>query len=1198
MSRKTNKNKERNPFIDAQTENEDNKNKEDYQKLLPKTKKEMITYKRLQNINLTFYDIIFSNRQFGNTTIENFTSFKTLLEEIKKQFKPELLYDNDISTIKKEGKFCLDKYNLAKIVPFKRKKFKNIEISTNNRYIKIKDIKAKFRNFYINKLIFNRKHIFEINIINLFDTKISFGLVDINNIDEFRKELLDINCNDFNRNNIILTDNIDCFKLESPIFIKKVNNIYHHYLTYGDIIGFGFDLENKLLYLYLNGEIVNTFVLHINLGKNISFIPFISLNIYNEIIFNLGENLKYEDNYKEIGFIPFNKIGANNYEISNLKKVTDDYINILIDNGKSIINNNISFSDINEIYHDIFDFLGNNSFKHSFLIQNSFIKNIEINYENDENFELYYICIRYILNSVKESEKLLKNLILNLTESIHIYLIKGDLSFKKLYNFFIFLLSKNDIVNIISKFDSLSIKKIFSQIFITFHPNEVYFNKINLDFIIKSNQKPKSKNDLIFKDLIIDSFSFAKYLNLAQEFYDNQNICKIFSEFVKIILRNGLESENNENMWDNIIIKNLNDFLKSELSDLRKTHFCLMHGAAKFNNILKSFFIPGMLLFNNLYKDIKKSNNNNLLCYSIIKYLNNDNGEKFGGTIKYLHANYIKKINNYDEIINKKIDSLSSVLFLEFIELFFLNNNSEYLWDFLINMVSSYKDFTSEKFISSIKNGSHDELNSKFLCFLELKLYFPSLEEIKIMIVFLNNFSNILLNELYPSKLIYFLPVKIFSGLGGLIYFLFGLIIFFSDSHPDILDSSNSCQNQKQADRKDLLKLSENCLKQYVSFLSKFISDKCIKNNHLKCIALKLLQTILIKEKYFTDEEIFCIFNFIDEIHNDKEYENNVFNFTKIFNEKLKLSENSFTELGLRLHKLFEQKGDNNNIIRIILNLLYNNINSSLSNLEENFSEFKQSFNNNKVNNLNNSNLEIHNQNSNNGNNISQLADKKKLEKINSSLIDTNWQFIKLNNFYSLSSDIIELYEFDSYENKFLDNLLLLVYDIIFSSDNFGLIKDNKVFESYKKLINTIINFYTIIFKNISLMNKEIIMKELSKRRNIYHLKDIGKCFDKINEIKQEKNINNKIKYFNDFLVDLEKIIPEKEVTKITNDNIDKSFENNKLCLICVDSTVNIHLLPCNHLICRNCYLQCLSGNKLCPFCRITIKGIKEDKND
>ena len=641
-------------------------------------------------------------------------------------------------------------------------------------------------------------------------------------------------------------------------------------------------------------------------------------------------------------------------------------------------------------------------------------------------------------------------------------------------------------------------------------------------------------------------------------------------------------------MLNNIIIKNLNDFLNSEIINLKKINFnfCLKHEAAKFNNILKSFFIPGMLLFNNLYENNKKSNNNNLISYSIIKYLINDKEEKLGGTMKYLNDNYAIKINNYDKIIKMKIDNFNSVFLFEFIELFFMNDNTENLWCFLIDMISCYKDFTSEKFISSVKKDSHDEVNSKFLSFLKYKLYFPSYKEIKIFIIFLINLSNILHYEFYPSKLIYFFPVKILLGLIGLQYVLLGIVITFSDTLPDILDSSNYCQNKKQADRDEILKLSENCLKQYVSFLSKFISDKCIKNNHLKCIALKLLQTILIKEKYFTDEEIFCIFNFIDEIHNDKEYENNVFNFTKIFNEKLKLSENSFTELGLRLHKLFEQKGDNNNIIRIILNLLYNNINSSLSDLEENFAEFKQSFNNNKVN------------NSNNGNNISQLTDKKKLEKINSSLIDTNWQFIKLNNFYSLSSDIIELYEFDSYENKFLDNLLLLIYDIIFSSDNFGLIKDNKVFESYKKLINTIINFYTIIFKNISLMNKEIIMKELSKRRNIYHLKDIGKCFDKINEIKQEKNINNKIKYFNDFLVDLEKIIPEKEVTKITNDNIDKSFENNKLCLICVDSTVNIHLLPCNHLICRNCYLQCLSGNKLCPFCRITIKGIKEDKND
>ena len=213
-------------------------------------------------------------------------------------------------------------------------------------------------------------------------------------------------------------------------------------------------------------------------------------------------------------------------------------------------------------------------------------------------------------------------------------------------------------------------------------------------------------------------------------------------------------------------------------------------------------------------------------------------------------------------------------------------------------------------------------------------------------------------------------------------------------------------------------------------------------------------------------------------------------------------------------------------------------------------------------------------------------------------MIDTNWQFIKLNNFYSLSSDIFELYDFDSFENKFLDNLLLSIYNIIFSSNDFGQIKDNKFIKSYKKLINTIINFYTIIFKNISLINNENIMKELSKRRNVYHLKEIGQCFNKIIELEKGKNKNNKMKDYNSFMLSLKKIIPEKEVIKLIDNNNDKSFENNNLCPICVDSAVNTHLLPCNHLICRNCYLQCLSGNKLCPFCRNEIKGIKEDKNN
>ena len=186
-----------------------------------------------------------------------------------------------------------------------------------------------------------------------------------------------------------------------------------------------------------------------------------------------------------------------------------------------------------------------------------------------------------------------------------------------------------------------------------------------------------------------------------------------------------------------------------------------------------------------------------------------------------------------------------------------------------------------------------------------------------------------------------------------------------------------------------------------------------------------------------------------------------------------------------------------------------------------------------------------------------------------------------------------------------MDNLLLSIYSIIFSSNIFEQIKDKKVNESYNKLINNILSFYNIIFKNISLINNENIIKELSKRRNIYHLKDIGKSLLKdigksLNIIilnKKDKKTNDEIKYFNSFLMSLENIILEKDAFKLIYNDDNKSFESNNLCPICFDSVINTHLLPCQHLICRNCYLQCMSGNKLCPFCRIKIKGTKEEKN-
>ena len=88
-------------------------------------KKEMITYKNVQNIDLTTYDYIFAGRQFLEGPIQDFCSFIQYLNNIKSKYNPLLMYNSDINeTIKKEGKFSLTHDNITKLILFQKKKIK------------------------------------------------------------------------------------------------------------------------------------------------------------------------------------------------------------------------------------------------------------------------------------------------------------------------------------------------------------------------------------------------------------------------------------------------------------------------------------------------------------------------------------------------------------------------------------------------------------------------------------------------------------------------------------------------------------------------------------------------------------------------------------------------------------------------------------------------------------------------------------------------------------------------------------------------------------------------------------------------------------------------------------------------------------------------------------------------------------------
>ena len=1185
-------------------------------------KKEMLSLKKIQNIDLATYDYIFISRQFLNTTIQDFESFINLLNTIKNKYNPSLFKANkNMEKIIKQGKFSISNSNLTNLVSF-NENHKKAEISINTSYIKIpSDVKNSFI-FYTTKSFFKGKHCFEIEVMSMTDQIISYGLINMSYIKSFKEYL------NSSLNYKINPDYVNIFKLNNPIFYTQYGTHYNHFITYGDVLGLCFNLEQNLLCLYINGVLKATHILTLKTGENCSLVPLISVGKATEIIFNPGGSLKYKYKYDMAGFNPLDEELDNNYEISKMKEVTDEFIDILINKGKSIImNKNITNSDINQIYHIIFDFLANISFEHSYIIQKSFIKSFIDNYSckklDNNELEIYYICLKYILNFSNNQKIILKNLFFNLAESIHILMIDGNANdinkINLLMKLFSFLFAKKEIMDIFSQM-KLTTKKLFKAIFVSFHINIPGYKNNYLDFEINDEENKiinNNNNNEYFPNLISTKYELEKRVS---EFNSNlknisNNILNLFNDLIISIFKNGTDSQNKN------IFNIFKEFLENEINNMfirsnRIFFRTILFNYFQINNIFKNIFIPGMNLFNKQYKKKYKNNKNSL---SIKKYLKKDelDGEKIGGTIKHIFDEYPQKIPNFQELLKYNIKDYNNIFFFEFINTFIINENSISIWISLISIIKRRCIFVDFGFLSEVKKKSFEVIYSSLIDYINNKLFSFKLDDLEIFLQFLFNFSDIL-DDLFSTELVYFLPEKIFMEIGNIMEFLSETIDLLMTLLNKELKNENE-SNELSNSISKLLSIAENSIKQYILILIKFIKDKNIKKLILKCETIKFLQNYIYYNSYFTEEDIIFIFDFIYLIHNDVEYKNFVYNFMKIFDNNMNNTKNKFYKFGVRLIKIIKK---NKHFLRIIIILLYSTINKSLTNLEEKLCEYKFNPTSNR-----NNNIQIYNIPNNNGgmqNEIFRIVDfiirrenneltteQEKLLLLEETFIDTKKQFLKLINFYQIATDIDELYELNSFENKNLSNLLVSLYNIIFTKNNIEKLIDEKtknINSKYITLLSSISIFYKVLVKNILenavKKNNDNFLKDLSKQRNIYHFKDIFQIFEKYNT--PSKQDISSFSVLNDFMNIMEKLIPEKELIKLNNDstnnnietiNSENKIEKKNICPICADSVVDTHILPCEHSICKNCLFLYLAEKNICPFCRVEIKGIKEDPN-
>ena len=297
-----------------------------------------------------------------------------------------------------------------------------------------------------------------------------------------------------------------------------------------------------------------------------------------------------------------------------------------------------------------------------------------------------------------------------------------------------------------------------------------------------------------------------------------------------------------------------------------------------------------MKTFNNEYEN--KENKDRIIL--IKKYLskNEIDGPKIGGTIKHIYEEYVPQISNFENLltfylyqeVNKSIFNYSFILsiyiiFIELLYLFFIKENNGNLWKFLAEIINGMYKYFSTHFLNDLKNQSFEEIHTSLINYIKFKflLIYPS--DIIISIQFLYNLSNFILKELYPQKLIYFIPVKIILRFQDAINCINLSFIFVKKTYA-------LSQNKELELISKLMELNKECFRQFLSILIKIIGDQNIKNLNLKIVCVVYLEIDIEKVEYFSDKDLSIIFNFLNLMHNNSEYKKYTHDFlTKIFGD-------------------------------------------------------------------------------------------------------------------------------------------------------------------------------------------------------------------------------------------------------------------------------------------------------------------------
>ena len=939
----------------------------------------------------------------------------------------------------------------------------------------------------------------------------------------------------------------------------------------GDYIGCCIDLDNKVVEFFLNGKSLGIAYKDVLIGKNIAYFPGVSLRKKEQLRINFGTSkFKYE-------YPGYQSLDLSLGEISGDVEITKNLSSFLEINIIPLIEKDlVSAYEIILLSHSIFNYLSTISCLDETCLKESIIPLLHRTLMKSEKLFKYMIISMLSHQTTHEGKvNLVRTMMTYLSNIIEESSLLGEKEIEKwesLIQIFIALLSIDIFVDFWFETQVVEhLKNIFNSNFFRYPSfyeylktkyNNIHKSKIPIIKIVRelSKENNKKNGDKIFKLSSI----YSKY----------------FSHIIYIFLSNQKKYAKDKTLKDffNILLNNSHTIISYDLFNM------MIYEERKSQIVfLRNIYFNMLYMFNEKY--ITKPFEELTTSPFFIRTKPEDiyYGEvSIGGTITHVTETYLSSID-------KKLIVSNNEFYTDYFHKLIRLSNSfpvKHLVCYLQDMGNSWKT-DSISSVLNFKNGGANKAEGVLRDFFYLFTFDTEVTFYKFSYYLISYFTWLIEQN---ENMLYFIPFKI-------IELMFSYFILLIGLKSQILSNK---ELRAKLNQSSPFFSKDNYVDLFYNFYLKMFSDEKITNPEIRESLYKKVFFLLEKKqkiKRNNDNNTLLIEylmkGILANMKNEsyallsckilmKLVEQNCFSY-QIMNGKSSLEKNN------NIFSKYTQKylSDNNDVLNGFLQNYSRLTNDIMTTFAISLSSFIEKLNNPYQPLTEDSKYRLY---LNLSTSYYTMCNMLKLSEYFITINPELFLIVKSLN-YSHFINIVKNLSLRIIAKPYISNLVTIIK--LYDGKNVEGINEKRKIR-IKELGYIIVGLFLQIQNMQTQKNYDTFLHTIANLSEIQY----SSFLELSNEMKEKEKTETNIKYLSQFESYINTIISLKDKNTLSQEELDKLDNENKLCILCYENIANKRFVPCHHIGCEECINQYMAEKDICFICHEKIEGVEENKFD